>query len=220
MSERKITLFLGAGASAPLGFPVTSRILPMLLERLADGSLFSRGADRGFQQADAQRLSRFLATLMPGLQTCDAEHVPLITDVLSMIDQLLVADSSPFPGCDVNELRRFRRMLECAIFEMLRWPYRHRHDAEVPELLKKLVKQISTMAHQSHVAIVSTNYDVAVEQELFRCLFQSRRSVRVNSLEGMNQFSLSRIGLPNAPAVILEAELDGPLHALRGLYRS
>ncbi|HBP89235.1 MAG TPA: polysaccharide deacetylase family protein [Nitrospirales bacterium] len=54
----------------------------------------------------------------------------------------------------------------------------------------------------------------------FRCVIQSRHSVRLNSLEVNDQFSLSRVGLPNAPGVILEAELDGPLHALRGLYRS
>lgn len=54
----------------------------------------------------------------------------------------------------------------------------------------------------------------------FRCVVQPRVSVRVNSLEVNNQFSLSRVGLPNAPGVILEAELDGPLHAVRRLYRS
>jgi len=54
----------------------------------------------------------------------------------------------------------------------------------------------------------------------FRCVFQSRTSIRVNSIENTTQFTLSRIGLPNAPAVMLEAELDGPFHALRRLYRS
>lgn len=54
----------------------------------------------------------------------------------------------------------------------------------------------------------------------FRCVFQSHHSVRVNQIGVNDQFSLSRIGLPNAPGVILEAELDGPFHALRGLYRS
>lgn len=53
----------------------------------------------------------------------------------------------------------------------------------------------------------------------FRCVFQSHYSVRVNQVGVNDQFSLSRIGLPNAPGVILEAELDGPFHALRGLYR-
>ena len=54
----------------------------------------------------------------------------------------------------------------------------------------------------------------------FRCVFQSRYGVRVNQIGVNDQFSLSRIGLPNAPGIILEAELDGPFHALRGLYRS
>lgn len=54
----------------------------------------------------------------------------------------------------------------------------------------------------------------------FRCVFQSHSSVRVNQIGVNDQFTLSRIGLPNAPGVILEAELDGPFHALRGLYRS
>ena len=54
----------------------------------------------------------------------------------------------------------------------------------------------------------------------FRCVFQSRYSVRVNSLATNDQFSLSRVGLPNAPGVILEAELDGPMYSLRGVYRS
>lgn len=54
----------------------------------------------------------------------------------------------------------------------------------------------------------------------FRCVFQSHHSLRVNQIGVNDQFSLSRIGLPNAPGVILEAELDGPFHALRGLYRS
>ena len=54
----------------------------------------------------------------------------------------------------------------------------------------------------------------------FRCVFQSRHGLRVNQIGMNDQFSLSRIGLPNAPGVILEAELDGPFHAMRGLYRS
>lgn len=52
----------------------------------------------------------------------------------------------------------------------------------------------------------------------FRCVFQSRNNVRVNSIGVNDQFSLSRIGLPNSPSVILEAELDGPLAALRRLF--
>jgi peptidoglycan/xylan/chitin deacetylase (PgdA/CDA1 family) len=54
----------------------------------------------------------------------------------------------------------------------------------------------------------------------FRSVFQTHYNLRVNQIGVNDQFSLSRMGLPNAPGVILEVELDGPFHALRKLYRS
>lgn len=56
-----------------------------------------------------------------------------------------------------------------------------------------------------------------VAQLGFRCAFQPSPRHRVNSLVTATPFSLARVGLPNAPAVILEAEIDGPLPALRRL---
>ena len=52
----------------------------------------------------------------------------------------------------------------------------------------------------------------------FRSVFQSRPSRRVNQTGQATPFTLSRVGLPNAPRYILEAELDGPFHAIRRLY--
>jgi peptidoglycan/xylan/chitin deacetylase (PgdA/CDA1 family) len=54
----------------------------------------------------------------------------------------------------------------------------------------------------------------------FRSAFQPARSSRVNSESTADPFSLCRIGLPNAPAVELEAELDGPLRAMRAVLHS
>lgn len=54
----------------------------------------------------------------------------------------------------------------------------------------------------------------------FRGVFQTHYSIRVNQIGVNDQFSLSRIGLPTVPGVLLEAELEGPFYALRGLYRS
>jgi len=53
----------------------------------------------------------------------------------------------------------------------------------------------------------------------FRGAFRPTPPQRVNTLVNSDPFRLGRIGLPNAPAVLLEAELDGPFHALRRLYR-
>jgi len=53
----------------------------------------------------------------------------------------------------------------------------------------------------------------------FRSLFVRGAGRRVNSLSSTDQYSLVRVGLPNAPAYVLEAELDGPLQAVRSIYR-
>lgn len=53
----------------------------------------------------------------------------------------------------------------------------------------------------------------------FRSCFQSSQRRRINHLGNTDQFRLSRVGLPNSPGCVLEAELDGPFHALRQLYR-
>jgi peptidoglycan/xylan/chitin deacetylase (PgdA/CDA1 family) len=49
----------------------------------------------------------------------------------------------------------------------------------------------------------------------FRSVFDSKTSKRINSLSTSSPFSLSRVGLPESPAIQLEAELDGPFHFLR-----
>lgn len=50
-----------------------------------------------------------------------------------------------------------------------------------------------------------------------RSAFQPNPRHRVNSLHTATAYTLARVGLPNAPAVQLEAEIDGPLPALRRL---
>ena len=61
---------------------------------------------------------------------------------------------------------------------------------------------------------------VDVARELgFRSVTQRDRRRRFNNLLNTDQFALSRVGFPNAPGHVLEAELDGPFQLLRGLYR-
>jgi len=53
-------------------------------------------------------------------------------------------------------------------------------------------------------------------QELgFSSCFLPDRPVRYNNIDNADPFTLSRTGLPNAPAWVLEAELDGPFHLIR-----
>ncbi|MGY6629520.1 MAG: polysaccharide deacetylase family protein [Wenzhouxiangella sp.] len=49
----------------------------------------------------------------------------------------------------------------------------------------------------------------------FYCTFLPGQGIRLNNAKNVGPYTLSRVGLPNAPAIYLEAELDGPFHALR-----
>lgn len=49
----------------------------------------------------------------------------------------------------------------------------------------------------------------------FRSAFQPNGRHRVNNLETADAFSLCRVGFPEAPATLLEAELDGPFNFIR-----
>ncbi|MCX7835622.1 MAG: polysaccharide deacetylase family protein [bacterium] len=49
----------------------------------------------------------------------------------------------------------------------------------------------------------------------FRSCFRSSYKRRYNTLSNSNPFRLSRLGLPNAPAIFLEAEVDGLLYWVR-----
>lgn len=59
-----------------------------------------------------------------------------------------------------------------------------------------------------------------VKQLGFRSVFIPGQGRVVNQVGRVDCFSMARIGLPNSPAYILEAELDGPLHLVRKVYRS
>ena len=51
----------------------------------------------------------------------------------------------------------------------------------------------------------------------FRSVFTPGSRKRLNQITHTSPFSLSRLGLPNAPRVQLEAELDGPIPFMRNL---
>ena len=64
---------------------------------------------------------------------------------------------------------------------------------------------------------MNTELLARIPQLGFYCTFVPGQAIRLNSTESVGPYSLARVGLPNAPAAYLEAELDGPFHALRRL---
>ena len=100
---------MGAGASKAFGFPLTSEILPQLREGLQTGSLFGR---RDAPQVN--KLTQFLTDIFPGFNKLPDNKLPLITDVLSLIDYSIHTLSAPAPKREVNGLIEFRLLLEAS----------------------------------------------------------------------------------------------------------
>lgn len=158
----KLAVFLGAGASRPFGFPLTNELLPRIIKGLDSGDIFGRSKKAKRYAAD---LKEYLNTLLPGLNSPNIE-LPLITDVLSLIDHSLSVSNLPLPRKAAPDLIRFRILLERAIFEVLEWPY---GDYDVPKTLTRLTDWIlfKRKVDDRAVGIISTNYDIAVETDLY-----------------------------------------------------
>jgi NAD-dependent SIR2 family protein deacetylase len=164
---RRLVLFLGAGASRPFGVPVTAEILPRILRRLRAGSLF-RGDHRPGPGA-ARELRDLLLRLAPGAFTSRL-RAPLITDLLSLIDQLVAGGHAAGPDLVPRSLDRLRALSEEAMAEVLGGPApRARAKGSV---LADFVSWIleTAAAGRPRVTVISTNYDVVVERELYRRL--------------------------------------------------
>jgi len=108
--------------------------------------------------------------------------------------------------------------------------YSHAHLARIPvqEARKEMQRSLDDL--QEHLGVErpffcfpagSVNDElVELAREIgFRGCFRSSRKRRFNRLDTSDQFGLSRLGLQNAPGYVLEAEVDGPFHAVRSLYR-
>src|SRR5688572_15236056 len=165
-----IVLFLGAGASRPFGIPMTAEILPHILNRLRDESLFTEpgGATPEAARAARAELHAGLSGLVPGLFRKGLEP-PLITDLLSLVDQLLAAGNAAGPQLAVPALDRIRALLEQATAEVLSRPVTDDGAGENRPLLAALVKWIHGVAQAGHprLTIISTNYDVVLEERLY-----------------------------------------------------
>jgi hypothetical protein len=108
-------VFIGAGASKPLGLPLTNDIFPQSLERLAAKSLYRGDA------VDLERLRRCFLAFLPGIFAPGAPRdvLPPITDLLSLVDYFLLSGNAPDIGVSRSELARARTLIDRAVFELL-----------------------------------------------------------------------------------------------------
>jgi hypothetical protein len=148
----RTAVFLGAGASKPFGYPLTKELFPLMLK----GS------------PDRDEISRSLRHLFPGYVDIEEKHLPMITEVLSLIDHLIEVSQAPSPDLSHAELLRFRIQLERSML----WVLEHARDIQLKAGLtaggpqRKFVDWFQKRS--GSIGIVSTNYDVAIESELYR----------------------------------------------------
>ena len=188
---KRTVLFVGAGASAAFGFPVTNQILPRIWAGLHDEGPqgwrrwagFKRTAGRPVQTAAAHDLKRFLAAILPGLgrSGAAAPSGATIVDIISMLDHSTAERQSPFPPSPetepgrkliqpAEELMRARQLLNVAINGVLDG---RKDNALREDLAAWIIRRAGqgenarAGAGERRVTIISTNYDTSLERPLY-----------------------------------------------------
>ena len=179
MPVDRTVLFLGAGASRALGYPLTKDILPQIVSRLKARTLFPADADfvaglpheytsvnhLGFHPDAMAVLEQELNELFPTL--LGSSEPPNITDILSLFDHLIVTGNAALPGFSRERLARLRGLLERAIATVVTVPTAQ--TAAQKALVDRLVAWIADPSigfAGPHVTIITTNYDLAIERPL------------------------------------------------------
>jgi len=107
-----------------------------------------------------------LKLLMPGWkQQLKLDQLPLITEVLSLIDYSLAERKPLFPNQSHEKLMRVRRLIDRAIYEVL-W----KEDGEVLDTEERNHRKFcSWICDRLCYAggVITTNYDTCIEQHLF-----------------------------------------------------
>ena len=182
-------IFTGAGASRPFGVPLTNQLLPRIRGRLASGELFrdrwsslnttngapppTGGPDES--AANREAFSRGISVLLPGFQSAESEHLPLITDVLSLVDHSLRSVNALTPLMNTATLTKFSDLLEQAILEVLAQcePGDEIDNATLTAFADGVFRE------REETGIISTNYDIELESQLFKRYHRSERESRM-----------------------------------------
>lgn len=178
---KKIVYFLGAGASYPFGLPLTKDILPEILKSIEGNDLFCE-IKRGDHSKEERKqmendLKNFICLLMPGLDALykqfkkdKSTNLPLITDLLSIIDHITVNNNLPFSSSALEKgksISYYRSLLDRAIYEVLA-------DAKTMTINQKKALSDFIRLIQRHIdkgeeiTFITTNYDTAFEIDVFR----------------------------------------------------
>lgn len=164
-TSKRTVLFLGAGASAAFGYPVTSAILPRIRASLDAGTLFPVASNPKRERAKMQRLRSHLLALFPSIFE-ETIELPLITDLLSLVDLMLSTEEVLLPKVPAAAMQDLRTLLEQAILEVIEAEYKRpeAHDG-LDRLADWMLNAIDVDG--TPLTVVSTNYDTLIDALLF-----------------------------------------------------
>ncbi|MGC4103032.1 SIR2 family protein [Ferruginibacter sp.] len=181
---KKMVLFLGAGMSASFGYPLTSSILPSIIKRIKDGSLFDHnGASDKVANMYRQLLKNLVIALSPGMRAhfdekaVEKPAIPLVTELLSQLEYMISSGHSlmdwnfdldeiklqPEKLTDRWSLESLKTLFDWAIISII-----NDHEPLPSKSIEKYLEWIkrSNKERKHFVSIVSSNYDVSFESSL------------------------------------------------------
>ena len=210
-------MFTGAGASRAIGYPVTAGLLPRVRQELAQGVLFEDTNGSEEDQRERTELSRLLQGLLPGFADVQDSELPLITDLFSLVEYALASgDAFAIGGDDV--LRRLRDLLKHAITDVLLGDFLTSwRDAPEDRMQRKVLNESVAwvQSFSPNVALISTNYDIGLEYELYKLVGHSRVPEEVDlGFDWRDTDSGTEHTRPSAPALRVY-KLHGSLDVLK-----
>lgn len=159
----KRIVFTGAGASKALGFPLTNDLMPKIINRIS-GRLARHQANpsAGLLHTKAAKQDMLihdcLHVLYPGIFENNAS-IPSITDVLSLID-FAIEGSGGLPIGSKSRLMEFRQALIVSLSKFIQ-------DSDELDTDKLGVKFATFISQSTIPTLISTNYDIAIDRELY-----------------------------------------------------
>jgi len=106
---------------------------------------------------------------MPNLTRAEDGELPAVTDLLSLLDYLILSGQSASPDMLVDNLARLRSLFELAICELLMHPLRAELARESAALLDQLADWVINEGSAGNpVTLITTNYDFVLEGEICR----------------------------------------------------
>lgn len=201
-ADRETAVIVGAGASSAFGYPLTAELLPAMWKLANQSSSFNGN------KIALKKLKRGLKQLVPSIGDPNL-NLPLVTDLLSILDQAIASGSSIVVGMTQREQVEFRSLLDRALVDAI-----HKKK-ELKAAGDRLRVRFVTWLLRCATSVITSNYDLELDLALTEILGEDTMEQEVDygfawrSIE--NEYRL--VQRPHAPAFHLY-KLHGSLNWL------